>query len=74
MVKADMPTSSKLATWMQREIANLPFADYFGPDALLVPAPRSSPLRSNSLWVPKRLTEALVKNGLGGMSKRALNA
>lgn len=45
------------------------FADFLGPDVVLVPVPRSAPLPSKGggpvLWVPRRICEALVAVGLG---------
>jgi hypothetical protein len=45
------------------------FADFLGPDVVLVPTPKSAPLPSRGggpvLWVPRRISEALVAAGLG---------
>lgn len=48
-------------------LAEYPFLhECLGPDVLLVPVPRSSPLRDqNSLWPTKRIAEAFVAHGLG---------
>jgi hypothetical protein len=41
------------------------FSSYFGPTVTLVPAPRSSPLVSgNALWVPRRICEEILAQGL----------
>jgi predicted amidophosphoribosyltransferase len=46
------------------------FADFLGPEVTLVPVPKSAPLPSARggpvLWVPSRICEALVAEGLGG--------
>ena len=39
--------------------------DFLGPHATLVPMPRSSPVRQNSIWPTRSLVEALVRSGLG---------
>lgn len=45
------------------------FADFLGPEVVLVPVPKSAPLPSRGggpvLWVPRRICEALVAVGLG---------
>lgn len=43
----------------------LPFDSFFQPDTILVPTPRSSPMRPGTLWVPQRIATALVGMGLG---------
>jgi hypothetical protein len=37
----------------------------FGPNVVLVPAPRSSPLTRGALWPSHRICQGLVANGLG---------
>ena len=37
-----------------------------GPDAALVPMPRSAPLAEGALWPASMLAEALLRQGLGG--------
>jgi predicted amidophosphoribosyltransferase len=37
---------------------------FLGPAAVLVPVPRSSISQPGQLWVPKRVADALVRNGL----------
>ena len=57
--------SDYLARLIKKRIDELPFADYFNENTIIVPAPSSSLLKSDSLWVPERLAKALVKVGLG---------
>lgn len=50
--------------WDEDEVA--PIRGILGSTTLLIPAPRSSPLRDpRSLWPPRRICEELVKVGLG---------
>ena len=46
-------------------IGGLPFASFFRDDPVLVPLPSSSLMQRDSLWVPERISTALVKVGLG---------
>jgi hypothetical protein len=46
--------------------------DFFGPDVVLIPIPGSSPLVKGALWVPERLADAMVAQGLGQISWRGL--
>lgn len=50
---------------LKRDIAKLPFANYFEVNPILVPTPNSSLNKSGTLWVPQRLASALVRKGLG---------
>jgi len=65
-------TSEYIVQAMKKEINTFPFADYFNSNAVLVPAPKSSLLKPNTLWVPQRITTALVNNGLGKSSEACL--
>ncbi len=64
--------SEHVAQIIKRDIKKLPFADYFNANTILVPAPKSSLLKKDTLWVPERLTTALVRNGLGKASESCL--
>lgn len=65
-------TSEYIVQAMKREINTFPFADYFNSNVILVPVPKSSLLKPGTLWVPERLTTALIKNGLGKSSEACL--
>jgi len=57
--------STAIAQIIRRELKKYPFSDYFSDETMLVPAPKSSLLSKDMLWVPKRITSALENNGLG---------
>jgi predicted amidophosphoribosyltransferase len=57
--------SDYIAERLDRDIKKLPFADYFKVNPILVPIPNSSFNKSGTLWVPQRLSHALVRKGLG---------
>jgi len=64
--------SDYLAELIQKRLDTLPFASFFNENSVLIPAPSSSLLQPNSLWVPQRLANALVKVGLGKDVKSCL--
>jgi hypothetical protein len=57
--------SESIAKKIQEKMMELPFASFFGADTILVPAPTSSLMQPNTLWVPKRIADALVGRGIG---------
>lgn len=57
--------SQWIAKTIQLNRAALPFASFFQPNTVLVPVPKSSLMRPDSLWVPLRIASALVGMGLG---------
>lgn len=65
-------TSEYVAQAMKKGIKKYPFADFFNSDTVLVPIPRSSLPVPGMLWVPERITTALVNNGLGRSSEACL--
>lgn len=67
-----MATSARIARALQEEAERLPFWDFFGPDVVLVPTPKSSLSRMDTLWVPLRLAEAMVSLGLGSQVHQLL--
>jgi len=72
VTKSGILMSEYLARALKKEIANLPFVDFFNSKVTLVPTPKSSLLKPGTLWVPERLTASMVKNGLGGSSEPCL--
>ena len=58
-------TSSFISERIKENIIILPFADFFKTNPILIPIPRSSLTYSQSLWVPQRLANALVKREIG---------
>lgn len=57
--------SEWIAKKVQEKMTELPFASFFGPNTILVPAPKSSLMQPNTLWVPERIATALVRIGIG---------
>jgi predicted amidophosphoribosyltransferase len=50
---------------VKKGIGNLPFANFFDDEPILVPVPNSSLMQADTLWVPHRLAMALFDNGFG---------
>jgi len=61
----NIPISTLIAENIKKNFKELPFANFFKENTILVPTPNSSLRKSDSLWVPQRLTRALVNAGLG---------
>lgn len=57
--------SEWIAKTVQQKMAELPFAGFFKPNTILVPAPKSVLMKPDTLWVPQRLATALVATGIG---------
>lgn len=64
--------SNYLAEGIKKRLDTLPFAEYFEVNPILIPTPRSSLSKSNTLWAPHRLASALIKEGLGRNVKSCL--
>jgi hypothetical protein len=60
-----IPMSEWVAQTMSYRRISLPFTSFFQPNTVLVPAPRSSLAKSDTLWVPQRIARELVKRGFG---------
>lgn len=60
-----IPTSMLVASRLKARLLDTELAELLTPNAILVPAPRSSLLKKSSLWVPHLLARALVEVGLG---------
>lgn len=72
VLSSDILTSEYIAQAMKKEISDYPFANFFNLNTILVPIPRSSLPIAGMLWVPERITTALVNNGLGRSSESCL--
>lgn len=72
VLSSDILTSEYVAQAMKKEIKEYPFADFFNSNTTLVPIPRSSLPIPGMLWVPERITTALINNGLGRSSESCL--
>lgn len=66
------PTSLALAERLAAAMDRTPLGSILGPNAVLVPAPKSSLLVRGGLWVPERIASALVAVGLGREVLRCL--
>jgi len=68
-----IPTSEFLANSIGDNLGKLPFANLFASNPVLVPTPRSSLVRPDTLRVPQRLANALARRGLGSRVEACLN-
>lgn len=58
-------TSDLIADWIAKNSTMPPFNDYFKPNMVLVPVPKSTLMQSGTLWVPRRVANALAARNLG---------
>ncbi len=72
VLSSDILTSEYVVQAMRKEIDGCPFVDFFNSNTILVPIPKSSLPVAGMLWVPERITTALVNNGLGRSSESCL--
>ena len=70
--KSNQTTSEYIIQRMAEELDILPFADFFKSKPILVPIPKSSLMKQDSLWVPQRIATALIQRGLGSNSIECL--
>jgi len=57
--------SESIAKKIQENMNILPFASFFEPKTILVPTPKSSLTKPDTLWVPKRIADAILSKNLG---------
>jgi len=57
--------SQEISLLMKRDFEKLPFNNFFGKGTYLVPAPKSSLMVQDSLWVPSRIALAMSQKGFG---------
>lgn len=64
----DTPTlmmSSWIARTVREEMDKLPFGHFFQSNTVLIPTPKTSLMRPDTLWVPDRIANALKDEGIG---------
>ena len=59
--------SDQISKNIKERMTRLPFAHFFKTNPILVPIPNSSLMDSGTLWVPRRVANALIRHGLGKM-------
>ncbi len=60
-----LSASEHIIRQMAIKVDRLPLCDFFRDKPVLVPMPSSSLKKHDSLWVPRCVSSALVRNGLG---------
>jgi len=65
VLSSQMTMSEYVADQISKNLDALPFADLFKVNPILIPTPKSSFSKPGTLWVPQRLTAALVSKSLG---------
>jgi predicted amidophosphoribosyltransferase len=64
--------SKYLAQGIKTNLMKYPFAHFFESSSILVPTPKSSLVKPETLWVPQRLALALAQKQLGKAVKECL--
>lgn len=72
VLRSGILTSEYVARAIKKDLEKYPFTDYFNSTTVLVPTPRGSLPIKGMLWVPQRITTALINNGLGKSSEACL--
>lgn len=72
VLRSGILTSEYVAQAIKKDIKKYPFEKYFNSNAVLVPTPRGSLPIEGMLWIPQRITTALINNGLGKSSEACL--
>ena len=57
--------SQFVAERMRESINQKPFRNFFNPNVSLVPVPKTSLMKADTLWVPEKIAEALSRQRLG---------
>ena len=66
------PLTSTIASLLAHTAAPDPVASFVGPNAVLVPVPKSALWDEGSLWVPDQLANSMAQVGLGARAARLL--
>lgn len=76
----EKPTTGKsvlMSEWVAETIRqygkSLPFEHFFQPTTILVPTPKSSLMRPDTLWVPEKIASALAAKNIGARIQPCLN-
>jgi hypothetical protein len=63
--KPPISMSDFISDTIKKNMTTLPFAHFLQIYPILVPIPKSSWMKPDTLWVPQRLANALIRNGFG---------
>lgn len=64
--------SKHLVDLMSRQLEKSRLCDFFKSKPVLVPVPKSSPMKPDTLWVPQRIATSMAKAGLGSSVQTCL--
>lgn len=65
MIHPNVSVVDYLIDEMASELSTMPFSEFFADDPILVPVPRSTVTRKNTLWVPLEICKSLERHRLG---------